>query len=157
MDQIGRIVALDGENATIELERNRACDKCGICHMGESKKMLLSAGNDIGAEVGQRVLIEIEDRTVLKAGFIVYLIPLLALLAGVGIVYGAWSALDLSGHPDWWAMGIGFLFFALAFIVIRKLEPSWRKQSDYNPTIVRIVEDYEEITDFCGHGDDGSV
>jgi sigma-E factor negative regulatory protein RseC len=154
MDQIGKVIGVDGDEAVIELERNRACEKCGICHLGETNKLLLTANNEIGADIGQRVLVNMEDRSVLKAGMILYLMPLLALLSGFGLVYGFWDMLGIPGGPDWWAIGIGFVLFALAFVVIRKLEPVWKKNSDYTLSIVRVMEDYEEITDFCGHGDD---
>ena len=154
MDQIGKVLGVQGNEAVVELERNRACDKCGVCHMGETNKLQLAVLNEIGAEIGQRVLINVEDRSLLKAGMIVYLIPLLALLSGIGLVYGVWGMLDVPGGPDWYAIGLGFLLFALAFVIIRKLEPRWKKNPKFNLNIVRIVEDYEEITDYCGHSDE---
>lgn len=154
MDQIGKIIAVDGDSAVVELERNSACEKCGICHMGETQKVQLSVLNGIGAAVGQRVLIELDKRSVLKAGSIVYLVPLAGLLAGIGIMYLVDRFVDLPGSPDWWGIGVGFLLFGLIFLGIRLREPVWKGKPEYNPAIVRIVEEYEEITDFCGHKDD---
>jgi len=154
VDQIAKVIALDGKSAVLELERNSACDKCGICHMGTSKKMQLVAENGINAQVGQRVLVEMGERSVLKAGFIIYLLPLLALLVGIGLVYLLDGILEFSGAPDWWAIGVGLVFFALTYVVIRLQEPARQRREEYNLEIVRVMEEHEEITDICGHKDD---
>lgn len=153
MDQIGRIIGIDGSEAVIEVERNSACAKCGICHMGETQSLRLVVQNSIGAQVGNRVLIEMDKSSVLKAGTIVYLLPLLAFLTGIALAYGLDTVVDLPGSPDWWGIGAGFVLFALVFVVIRLREPVYKKNPEYVPTIVRIVEDFEEITDICGHKD----
>lgn len=154
MDQIGRVVALKGTAAVIQLERNSACEKCGICHMGETKTMQLEVENSIGADVGKRVLIEMDRVNVLKASTIVYIVPLMALLLGVGLMYLIHHYYPLPGSPDWWGIGVGFVFFALSFVGIRLREPVWRKDPNYTPSIVRIVEDSEVITEICGHEGD---
>lgn len=153
MDQIGRVISIDGDFVVVEMERNSACAKCGICHMGETKTLQLTVENSIGADIGSRVLIEMEKSGVLKAGSIVYLIPLAALLLGIGLMYLVNEFVPLPGSPDWWGIGTGFVFFAVAYLVIRLQEPVFKRKPEYNPTIVRLVEDFEEITDFCGHED----
>lgn len=153
MDQIGRVIAIKDKNAVIELERNSACEKCGICHMGETKTLQLEVENTIGADVGKRVLIEMEKSAVLKAGSIVYLTPLVGLLLGTGLMYLVDSFYPLPGSPDWWGIGLGFVFFALVFVGIRMREPVRKSDPEYSYTITRIVEDFEEITDICGHED----
>lgn len=153
MDQIGRVIALKDNQAVIELERNSACAKCGVCHMGLSKTMQLEVENSIGADVGKRVLIKMDKGAVLRAGAIVYLLPLLALLLGIGLMYLIDYFYPLSGSPDLWGVGVGFVLFALSFVGIRLGESAWRQNPHYTPTIVRIVEDFEEITDICGHED----
>mgnify|MGYP000885547377 CR=1 FL=1 len=147
MDQIARVIAVEGKAAVVEVERNSACAKCGICHMGETKSLQLLAENGIGAEVGKRVLVALDKRSFLKAGFIVYLLPLSALLGGIVLVY--WL-----GGTDLRAVATGLGLFALAYLAIRLLEPVWKGNPEFTASIVRIVEDYEEISDYCGHSND---
>lgn len=153
MDQIGKIIAVEGENAVIQLERNSACAKCGICHMGETQTIQIAVENNIGAAVGTRVLVKMDRGVVLRAGAIVYLIPLAALLLGVGLMYIINLYFPLPGSPDWWGIGVGFALFALSFVGIRLGEARWRQNPKYTPTIDRIVQDFEDVTDFCGHQD----
>ncbi|HOB35749.1 MAG TPA: SoxR reducing system RseC family protein [Bacillota bacterium] len=150
MDQIGRVVALQGDYAVVEVERNRACAKCGICHMGRTDKMFLEVKNVLGADVGKRVLIEMGKSSVLMAGSIVYLLPLLGLIAGVGLAYLVNAFYPLPGSPDWWGIGAGFALFVLTLAGIRLSEPAFRRNPRFYPAMVRIVEDFEEITDYCG-------
>lgn len=153
MDQIGRVKSVQDGTAVIQLERNSACAKCGICHMGETKTMQITVENSIGADVGARVLVNMEKGVVLRAGAIIYLVPLAALLLGVGLMYLLNLYYPLPGSPDWWGIGVGFVLFALSFVGIRLRESVWRQDPHYSPTIVRIVQDFEEITDICGHED----
>src|SRR5690554_3917983 len=119
MDQIGRVIAIKDNRAVVELERNSTCAKCGVCHMGMTKTLQLEVENSIGADVGKRVLINMEKGAVLRAGAIVYLIPLLALLLGIGLMYLIHHFYPLPGSPDWWGIGVGFVLFILSFVGIR--------------------------------------
>ena len=47
----------------------------------------ITAKNSIGATVGDTVVIEMEDKTVLSAAFWVYIFPLMIFFAGYGVFY----------------------------------------------------------------------
>lgn len=149
MDQIGKVVAVEEDSVKIELERNEACRKCGICHMGRSQHLLLTVPKSVDVQQGQRVVVRMQGSSVVKAGAIVYLIPVAALLAGLAGAY--WAALrwDLSGRPELWGVAVGFALFALAFVAIRLLEPVWQRQAHFSPQLVRVAEPYETTEDVC--------
>jgi len=86
----GFVVGLDGKYALVSSYRQSAC---GSCH-AQASCSTLSAGlgnrenriralNPIGAEVGEQVVLEISEKSFLRASFLVYGMPVAALI-GVG-------------------------------------------------------------------------
>ena len=149
MDQIGKIVDIQGAIATVELERSSACAKCGICHSGETQTLHIEVENSIDAKVGQRVLIAVSEGSVLKASLILYLIPLLALVGGIGAPIVLNRLWGLPSHAEWWGIGLGFLLFISAYAAIRRREPDLSRNPAFNPRMIRIAGDHEEIPDLC--------
>ena len=79
--QDGVVVAVDGLIAKVKTSRHNNCENCGACP-GNSA-IVLDAQNPVGAKAGQRVEIEIREAGMLKAAFVVFLLPLMAVFAGV--------------------------------------------------------------------------
>ena len=69
----------DNNIAKVELQRSSSCEGCSICSSG--KPIVLRALNNINAEKGDSVVIEVEE---LKKGlnFLVYAVPLICLIIG---------------------------------------------------------------------------
>lgn len=83
----GRIDA----QATLEIERRTACGLCGQkrgCGNATWGKLLghnhhtFTAENPINAKVGDSVVVGIDEHAVLNSAFYLYVVPLLAMLAG---------------------------------------------------------------------------
>lgn len=154
MNQIGKIVSIQGNMATVELERGSACEKCGICHLGETQILHIDVENSINAQEGQRVLVAVMPGSVLKASSILYLFPLLALVGGISLAYLLEWLIGLPGNVEWWGISIGLVLFILAFVVIRLREPALRKNPSFAPHMIRVAGSNEEITDMCEIADE---
>ncbi|MDD4658922.1 MAG: SoxR reducing system RseC family protein [Eubacteriales bacterium] len=154
MNQIGKIISIEDKMATVELERSSACAKCGICHLGETQILHIDVENSINAQVGQRVLIAVGQGSVLKASSILYLIPLLALVGGIGLAYLLERLIGLPGNADWWGIGFGLTLFFLAYVIIRLQEPALRSNPAYAPRMLRLAGEQEDISNLCGKVDE---
>lgn len=85
-----KVVSVDGDIATVLAKRTSACDGChkssegcSVCSlMGEGAEITARAENRVGAKVGDAVEIESECKKVLFYGALVFLFPLVAMLAG---------------------------------------------------------------------------
>ena len=67
-------------NAVIEMQRMSACGhSCEGCEGCGAPNVILSveASNKLGAQKGDRVVVESANRTIYKAAFVVYLLPLI--------------------------------------------------------------------------------
>lgn len=85
----GMVVALDGDYAVVVGQRQSSCGSChqeGACATlsfgGGHKEVRMRVENRVGAGVGDRVLLEISERYVLRAAFLAYIVPVLALFVG---------------------------------------------------------------------------
>jgi len=81
--EIGKIVEINGDVASVELLENDHCHSCGakmICRPGDTGRRILKLRNTLNASVGNRILIEQSDKNQLKLAFMQYGFPLLGFL-----------------------------------------------------------------------------
>jgi len=82
MEEKGRVVKVDSGVAQVEMERTSACARCGICLQSSGDKSILYVKDSLGARPGDEVLVSVESKEILKAAFLIYLFPLVGLIAG---------------------------------------------------------------------------
>lgn len=129
--------------AWVKTTRSSACESCSSRHAcqgevggGDDMEMEVEAINTVAARVGDRILLNIKTASLLKATFLLYVFPILAMIAGAML---GQSVAEMRGSdPSAMAALFGFLFFGLAFIVIRVTGRKLSKDSDYKPEIIKI-------------------
>ncbi|MCC5911525.1 MAG: SoxR reducing system RseC family protein [Clostridiaceae bacterium] len=146
MRQCGTVTKINKNFGKVIIERNSSCGSCTACKMGhEDMKMEVDALNQINAKVGDRVELDMEGQHVLKAAFIVYVIPLIMLV--IGLVLGnAILSIFLEGdHIEIYAAVIGFIFMTLAFVGIKMKEKNIKSNKNFTPVITAIIDKEEKI------------
>ncbi|WP_378953112.1 SoxR reducing system RseC family protein [Pelosinus sp. sgz500959] len=134
--QEGIVLEVIGGNlAKVKTSRHNDCENCGACP-GNSA-MVLEALNDIGAKPGQRVAIEVREINMLKAAFIVYILPLIAVFFGA--IAGGAVAERLGNAVLWWQITGGMLALILSVIYIKYFDNAARTDVKMQPIIVRIL------------------
>ncbi|MFU0801141.1 MAG: SoxR reducing system RseC family protein [Xylanivirga thermophila] len=138
MKELGRIVDIEGSYAIVSVKRSEACSKCGACEMGTTdKETRLKIQNDLKGTVGDMVEIELPAQQFLKASAILYLIPLVALLIGVFSGYAIGNNLGINGELTGAILGI--ILTAVTYLVIKMMDPVFRKTNKFLPQMVGIV------------------
>lgn len=147
LEEYGSIVELKGKHVAVVLcKKNSFCKNCASmesCHVSDdNQSMLVEAHNAIGAGVGDKVKVVTSTKSFLQSSFILYIVPLIALL--VGGICGFQVGLHLKGGPDpnLLAAIIGVAFFVGSFFVIRVGSRALPKEN-FMPRITLILPDDE--------------
>lgn len=104
MEGIARVVRIDGGTAWFEPEQTTSCGHCAssaACGAGATKGIggiarrielrRFPLANADGLRVGERVVVGVDDRALLKASLTAYAIPLAAALAAGGLAQAAYG------------------------------------------------------------------
>lgn len=105
--------------------------------------MVMTADNNVGAQIGDEVEIDLENMNFMTAMLIAYGFPLLALMIGI---FGGYYGLLGLGFSDGTAQGlgavIGLIALAISYGVIKFKEDSIKKMRKFQPVIVGIKTKY---------------
>ncbi len=138
--EVGRVTELSGSMAKVVVKRSSSCENCGACGMGSRQEMQFMLKNDIGAQVGDQVVIEMRSKALYKAAFVVYTIPLVAMILGfiLGQSIGISRRMG-NDQAELTGIGTGFLFLVLAFFTLRWLDRLQGFGSELQPQLVAVV------------------
>ncbi|MDO4483628.1 MAG: SoxR reducing system RseC family protein [Clostridia bacterium] len=82
MRRIGEVTAVEGEWLEVTFCRPSDCEKCHACMGGDKTTTIRVKGK---ASVGDQALVELPASTVMKASFVAYVLPLVALIVCIFI------------------------------------------------------------------------
>jgi sigma-E factor negative regulatory protein RseC len=130
----GIVTRADGALAEVKTVKTEACASCsakGFCH-DSGREMTVSVLNSVNARPGDRVRLEIATGAFVKVMFLLYIVPVLALLAGALI------GLAVGGDE---AAAVGALIgFVLAVALVRSKGRKMGAMAAYQPRIVRVIQ-----------------
>jgi len=130
IEEVGRVVAREGDRVWIEAERQSSCGGCSAASgcgtqvlkgVFGRRSLRLPADDTTNAQVGEQVRFGLREEALLRGSLAVYLLPLLALMGGalLGEVLGPqWGWGDSEGPSlvlgglglaagFWWVRGFG--------------------------------------------------
>ncbi len=83
------IVKSGGDVCEVAVLRQSACgENCAHCKGGcTPSDTIITAENTVGAKAGDKVILEIPDRTGIKAAALVYMLPIITLIIGAISAY----------------------------------------------------------------------
>ena len=140
MEEIARVVrVIDKNSAEVEIRRHSACSECGGCGHGKSENARFQVLNPIKAQEGEIVLLEMATSNLMTAVMIIYLLPLIDLIAGY--VVGTW--LNTTFHfmkGEGFAIICGLIFFALTFVFVKYYDKRAGFKSGFKPRITKVIE-----------------
>jgi len=133
--QEGFIVQLEGDLAKVKIAPNADCDNCGACNIAH---MEILAYNRVNAAPGQKVKFTMIQGNMLKISFMVFILPLLSLFAGLyaGSLVSSIFNINITG-----AMTAGALLtVAMAIIIIFLYDKKYRLNRSNFPQIIEVIK-----------------
>lgn len=141
IEDIGRVVKIDGDRAYVEVERSSACASCGLQEAEElatGGKVVFEAYNMAGANIGDRVRVQVRTGAYTKASLYIYGIPVLFLV--IGAIAGAYAATILKRSSDatsaLFAMGGLVVGFVVLFLLRKR-----SNKTEYMPVVAEVIQD----------------
>lgn len=123
---------------------------CGACEAKDScyendhdQEMIVQVENTIDACIGDRVVIGFRTAPLLQLTFMLYVFPIILLIAGAAAGQLAAPALQIDQSLT--SLFSGLTCFAIAFVVIRKLNDKLAGKKRYMPFIIRILHKKQSV------------
>ena len=127
MTNKGVVTKVEGDMLTIVFERHEACGDCHACMRGStdcSKHTVTLKGK---ADVGDEVVVEMDDSQVMAASAAAYLIPFAGLILGLALGWQLGGSLLSGFNRELVAALFAVLGTAAAYCVMRVLDPKLAK------------------------------
>jgi sigma-E factor negative regulatory protein RseC len=140
MDQILTVIRLEGDQAVLHGERASSCGSCAgkssCSTLGSWKQRTieLRVPNEIGAAVGDEVVVRMPDGLLLKIAWRLYGMPM-AVFFFAGLFLYQFATAQGAANPDLWAVLGGLAAMGATYFSI------WRRsRRDSQPLDLRMVD-----------------
>ncbi|EEG77707.1 SoxR reducing system RseC family protein [Dethiobacter alkaliphilus] len=139
MEQVGTVVDVKDDIAIVAVRRHETCSKCGGCGVAVSGRgdNYIEAQNVVNAVVGQTVKVATDTSNVLKASFVVYIVPMLFLLLGIWLgqvidgEFGVMARFDIV---------LGIIFLVGSYLVVRGYDKKMAA-GEKPASVIEIIEE----------------
>jgi sigma-E factor negative regulatory protein RseC len=101
--------------------------------------MEVAARNSVGAKVGDGVRVSVASKTFLKASFLVYMVPVAALILGALLGSRLGSSLYPGVKSELLSVVCGLMLFSLSFVLMRAWTRTGKGIEEYSPVISEIL------------------
>ncbi|THB72400.1 MAG: hypothetical protein D6B28_05510 [Gammaproteobacteria bacterium] len=147
IEDVATVVAEKGEDVVIESIRKSSCSSCGAgsaCGTNvlatlfdqNSRNPRLTLKNTVGAKVGDKVIVGIDEKIVIKSSFFVYIVPVLSMIlfAAIGLVAGDYIGMESDAASS--ILGLVGLLLGFGWLYYYSKKLATEKQ--YKPVILRV-------------------
>lgn len=134
MIETGIITAVDGNKASVKVNPAAGCGSCAAkshCTMESGGHRSVTVQNAIGASIGDRVEFTAKGGHVLMSAALVWLFPIMAMIAGYII-----GEMTVGGG---WSIAWAFAFLLLAGVLLHLFDRLLSRNSLFCPEITKIL------------------
>ena len=127
----GKVLTIEGEKVKVILPLSKGCEKCGLCRRIADNLMEMELYFKGDLKPGSNVKIYVSPRIVIFSSFMLYILPLIFLVAGyyVGKLFDIHFLLKSKG--ELFPAVFSFLFFFFSFIPIHIVDKIKRKDENF--------------------------
>ncbi|MEZ8742521.1 SoxR reducing system RseC family protein [Photobacterium swingsii] len=146
MRSLATVIAVDSSGITVSCQQQTSCGHCASrdsCGTGIVSKAIPGRAHQINIEtqeqvaVGDVVEIGLAEQSMLSSALLVYLLPLLFLIAGT--IVGQWVFVDLAAGSELGVIALAGASAALGLAIARYVAKRIEGQSAYTPSLIRVL------------------
>ena len=143
IEETGTVVSQDGDWAIVEPDKTSACGSCSVrngCGTASlsrffgQRRHAFHAQNPINARPGDRVVMGLDESSLIKGSVLVYLLPIAGMIVAA-MLMSAWAGMNGLNQELWSLLGLvlGLLFGGF-------LARYWSRRGggQLNPKIIRL-------------------
>lgn len=128
------------------MTKHSACSKCDReCPLSnadqhEQEEMIFKVKDKIGANKGDKVSIELENRNLVFSSLLMYLMPIINMI--IGYFFGKWVGIRYNVLNAEFAGVLGtLLFLGLSYFLLKYINYKLENNNKINPRLVKIHND----------------
>ncbi|MBM3243073.1 SoxR reducing system RseC family protein [Candidatus Poribacteria bacterium] len=140
MTERGLVIDISEQIARVKVEKSGDCGSCNACSIDKNRTMIAEVDNPINAKKGDSVLIEVSDNQAIKAGLLVFGLPLAALFLGVFGVSKIAESIGFTNSSNTIGGIIGFMLFALVSVGVYFYSGHSKKNGHHSLKIIKILK-----------------
>jgi len=144
IEELAVVVKTENHQIWVESGQNSACGGClqkASCSTNAIgsvlKRKSVPVDCDIQLKTGDQVMVAIDERLLLRASLLLYLMPLIALFTGAGMT--DWLLTENALNADIWIAGSAVLSFVVSLWFINKAQSLLILNYYARPVVVRKV------------------
>ncbi|GAA0178542.1 SoxR reducing system RseC family protein [Clostridium sediminicola] len=141
MKEIGVVSQVNGEKAYVSFKRKSGCgDSCACCKTKCAAAFITTEiANPLNAKIGDKVDVEIENKSFNKMMFFAYMLPLILMMIGTAIGINVFRNLGYASY-ELFGFAIGMTFLALSYYLLKKINDKMRNDNELLMKITKILK-----------------
>lgn len=140
MDQVGIVKEVKNGDVVLEVRRVSACGaSCGSCSSAcEVAPHFLTLKNEVNAKLGDIVEIKGEAKKILKYTFVIYIVPLIFLILGIGLGNVYFKG---NGYANYELLSFlsGIISIGISLLILKQVDNKVSKNDEVILSISRIL------------------
>lgn len=135
----GIIRKINGKKAVVHVQQTSACAHCkskASCDVSK-RAMLIEVANNLGAKEGDFVELSVPEGTVLKLSFMIYMMPIIALIIGAFVGWAVAGSFNID--TTFASILGGSLCVGLSFYILKRINRKAESEEKYFPHMIRIL------------------
>jgi sigma-E factor negative regulatory protein RseC len=148
IEQIATVTAIEGDSAWVETQRQSACGACAMnkgCGAGLLAKALgfktprLKVTHSHDIEVGDSVVIGIDEQALVRGSFVTYMMPILIMLSLSMLGEGITSSWKARLDSDFVGIATGILGLMLGIMWLKRYSARIIHDRRYQPSVIKKI------------------
>ena len=133
MKEVGLVVAVDKNFATVKVDKKDECSKCGMCLFPKNADSIeIRAEKSLGASVGDTVVFEKAENANLLGALLVFLVPLILIGLSAVIAY-------IFIKKEIWVLILSVIFIVMWYTMLAIIDKRLKNSQKFCAKVVSVI------------------